>query len=220
MAKKYVVFDLDGTLIDSIPDMCREVGLLLKDYGRRPLTRDEAESVIGHGAKHMIEGAFALTGEPLSPERCEEILKVWINQYSHAQMNLTKPWEGVLETLQRLKKDGYHMAVCTNKPAAPTAAIMKKLALEQYFDVVLHADSLPVRKPRPEPLWEAVRRMGGTNDQAVMVGDSEPDAEAAKNAGFPVILLSFGYARKPMKEINPTAVIDRFADLPDILKKV
>lgn len=220
MAKKYVIFDLDGTLIDSIPDMCREVGLLLKDHGRRPLTKDEAESVIGHGARHMIGGAFKLTGEPLTETALDDVLKKWINQYSHAEMSLTKTWQGVPETLQKLKNEGCRLAVCTNKPAAPTAAIMKQLDLEKYFDVVLHADSLPVRKPRPEPLWEAVKQMGGTNEEAVMVGDSEPDAEAARNAGFPVVLLSFGYARKPMEEIKPTAVIDRFSDLPAVLKKL
>ncbi len=220
MAKKYAVFDLDGTLIDSIPDMCAESGRLLQMYGRRPLTETEAKAVIGHGARHMLDGAFRLTGKPLDEAGLDEVLQLWLKLYAGAQMNRTKTWRGVPETLDKLKKSGVRMAVCTNKPAAPTASIMKKLDLDKYFDVVLHADSLPVRKPRPEPLWEAVRRMGGTNDQAVMVGDSEPDAEAAKNAGFPVILLSFGYAQSPMDEINPDAVINDFAELPETLQKL
>lgn len=220
MSKKYVVFDLDGTLIDSIPDLRQEINLFLSDHGRRPLSIDEATSIIGHGAPHMLGGAFRLTGDPLTDEQLETYLKLWIKQYSHAQMALTKTWEGVPETLNRMKQDGYRMAVCTNKPAGPTDAILKKLDLTKFFEVVLNADSLPVRKPRPEPLWEAVKRMGGTNADAVMVGDSEPDVEAARNAGFPVILLSFGYARKPLEEMAPDAVANSFRELLNLLKKI
>lgn len=220
MQKKYIVFDLDGTLIDSIPDMCREISLFLTDHGRRELSSEEATSIIGHGARIMLSGAFRLTGEPLTEGQLDNYMKDWISQYSHAEMGLTKPWDNVIETLDMLKGKGCHMAVCTNKPAAPTAAIMKKLDLDKYFEVVLHADSLPVRKPRPEPLWEAVKLMGGTNDQAVMVGDSEADAEAARNAGFPVVLLSFGYAHIPLEEIKPNVLIDNFAELPKAIESL
>ncbi len=220
MGKKYVIFDLDGTLIDSIPDMCQEISLFLKDHGRRELSTQEAKSIIGNGAMMMLKGAFALTGESLNESELDELFKCWLSRYSHAQMALTKPYPHVVDTLKKLKQNGYKLSICTNKPAEPTKAILTKLDLAKYFDVILDADALPVRKPDPAPLWEAVKRMGGTNEDAVMVGDGETDAQAAKAAGFPVILLTYGYAHLPFEEIQPDFLIDDFADLPSVLDKI
>lgn len=220
MVKKSVIFDLDGTLIDSVPDLCREISLFLNKHGRRALTESETVSIIGNGAAMMLRGAYELTGEAVGESEMPALLDAWVRQYADAEMSLTYAFPRVPETLERLKKDGFKLAVCTNKPHEPTLAILKKLDLEKYFDVVLDADALPVRKPRPEPLWEAVKRMGGTNDSAVMVGDSEADAAAARNAGFPVVLLTYGYSHVPFDEIKPDALIDDFGELPDVLKRL
>lgn len=220
MVKKSVIFDLDGTLIDSVPDLCREISLFLNKHGRRALTESETVSIIGNGAAMMLRGAYELTGEAVGESEMPALLDAWVRQYADAEMSLTCAFPRVPETLERLKKDGFELAVCTNKPHEPTLAILKKLDLEKYFDVVLDADALPVRKPRPEPLWEAVKRMGGTNDSAVMVGDSEADAAAARNAGFPVVLLTYGYSHVPFDEIKPDALIDDFGELPDVLKRL
>lgn len=219
MVKKSVIFDLDGTLIDSVPDLCREISLFLNKHGRRALTESETVSIIGNGAAMMLRGAYELTGEAVGESEMPALLDAWVRQYADAEMSLTYAFPRVPETLERLKKDGFKLAVCTNKPHEPTLAILKKLDLEKYFDVVLDADALPVRKPRPEPLWEAVKRMGGTNDSAVMVGDSEADAAAARNAGFPVVLLTYGYSHVPFDEIKPDAMIDDFGELPDVLAR-
>ncbi len=220
MVKKYVIFDLDGTLIDSVPDLCREISLFLNKHGRRALTESETVSIIGNGAAMMLRGAYKLTGEAVGESEMPALLDAWVRQYADAEMSLTCAFPRIPETLERLKTDGFKLAVCTNKPHEPTLAILKKLDLAKYFDVVLDADALPVRKPRPEPLWEAVKRMGGTNDSAVMVGDSEADADAARNAGFPVVLLTYGYSHVPFNEIKPDALIDDFGDLPDVLKRL
>lgn len=220
MVKKYVIFDLDGTLIDSVPDLCREISLFLNKHGRRALTESETVSIIGNGAAMMLRGAYKLTGEAVGESEMPALLDAWVRQYADAEMSLTCAFPRVPETLERLKTDGFKLAVCTNKPHKPTLAILKKLDLAKYFDVVLDADALPVRKPRPEPLWEAVKRMGGTNDSAVMVGDSEADADAARNAGFPVVLLTYGYSHVPFDEIKPDALIDDFGELPDVLKRL
>lgn len=215
-----MIFDLDGTLIDSVPDLCREISLFLNKHGRRALTESETVSIIGNGAAMMLRGAYKLTGEAVGESEMPALLDAWVRQYADAEMSLTCAFPRVPETLERLKTDGFKLAVCTNKPHKPTLAILKKLDLAKYFDVVLDADALPVRKPRPEPLWEAVKRMGGTNDSAVMVGDSEADADAARNAGFPVVLLTYGYSHVPFDEIKPDALIDDFGELPDVLKRL
>ncbi|MBO4519728.1 MAG: phosphoglycolate phosphatase [Alphaproteobacteria bacterium] len=220
MAKKYIIFDLDGTLINSIPDMCREISLFLKKHGRRALTEQETVSVIGNGAPVLLKGAFALTGEPIEDKEMPALLAAWLDQYGKAEMAETKPYPHVVETLVRLKKNGCRLAICTNKPHLPTEAILTKLDLKKHFDVILDADALPERKPRPEPLWEAVKRMGGENNEAVMVGDSETDAETARAAGVPVILLSYGYTHIPYEEIKPDALTDNFADLPVLIDKL
>ena len=214
MAKKYIIFDLDGTLINSIPDMCREISLFLNRHGRRALTEAETVSIIGNGAPVLLKGAFSLTGEPIKENDMPALLAAWLDQYGKAEMNETRPYPYVVETLIRLRKKGCRLAICTNKPPKPTEAILTKLDLKKHFDVILDADALPERKPRPEPLWEAVRRMDGTNDSAVMVGDSETDAQTARAAGVPVVLLSYGYTHIPYEELKPDALIDSFADLP------
>ena len=220
MVKKHIIFDLDGTLINSIPDMCREISLFLNKHGRRNLTEAETVSVIGNGAPVLLKGAFALTGEPIKDAEMPDLLAAWLDQYGKAEMAETKPYPHVVETLIKLREDGCRLAICTNKPPKPTEAILTKLDLKKHFDVILDADALPERKPRPEPLWEAVRRMGGVNESAVMVGDSETDAQTARAAGIPVVLLSYGYTHIPYEELKPDALIDSFADLPDIIERL
>ncbi len=219
MAKKYLIFDLDGTLIDSLPDMCEEMSLFLQDHGCRKLTVSETKEAIGNGARAMLGKAFEITtGAPLSKAELDEKLALWLERYAHAQMNKTRVFDGVKETLEALRNQGYKLSICTNKPPLPTKAILKKLALEKYFDVILDAESLPVRKPYPEPLWEAIKRMGGSNQEAVMIGDSEPDCQAARNAGISAVLVSFGYANKALDEIDKDALIDDFKDLESVLQ--
>ena len=220
MVKKHIIFDLDGTLINSIPDMCREISLFLKKHDRRALTEEETVSIIGNGAPVLLKGAFSLTGERIKENDMPDLLAAWLDQYGKAEMAETRPYPYVVETLNKLKENGCRLAICTNKPPKPTEMILTKLDLKKYFDVILDADALPERKPRPEPLWEAVRRMGGTNDSAVMVGDSETDAQTARAAGVPVVLLSYGYTHIPYEELKPDALIDSFVDLPDIIERL
>ena len=220
MTRKYIIFDLDGTLINSIPDMCREISLFLNKHGRRSLTEAETVSIIGNGAPVLLKGAFSLTGEPIKENDMQVLLAAWLDQYGKAEMAETKPYPHVIETLMELRENGCRLAICTNKPPKPTEAILTKLDLKKRFDVILDADALPERKPRPEPLWEAVRRMGGTNDSAVMIGDSETDAQTARAAGVPVVLLSYGYTHIPYDELKPDALIDDFAALPDVIERL
>ena len=216
MTEKNLIFDLDGTLIDTLPDLRFLLNGLLKELGRRALEDWEMKFLIGQGSHYLIEQLCARTGGASSDE-IEEIHQRWLKIYADAPMNLTHPYDKVPETLRRFKDAGCKLAICTNKPPAPTRIILDKLDLRKYFDVVLDAQALPFRKPRPEPLLEAAKRMGGDSARAVMIGDSEPDAQAAKAAGMPVVLLTYGYAQKPYEEIGATALANRFKDLYDIV---
>lgn len=218
--RKYIIFDLDGTLINSIPDMTREVNLFLSRHGGRNLTEREIISIIGLGARVLIKKALYLTHIKTTSDGFENLLSEWLEQYGKADMYLTKTWDGVIDTLSNLKQNGYKMAVCTNKPPLPTKVILDRLSLSQYFDVILDAESLPKKKPSPEPLWFAINKLGGHVEDAVMVGDSEVDAEAARNAGIPVILLSFGYVHVPFEEIKPDFLIESFSELTSVLEKL
>lgn len=217
MTKKYVIFDLDGTLIDTIPDLLFLLNGLLSQMNRPLLKKEDMKYLIGHGSHYLIEQMCKRTGAQFSEEEIKDVFNRWIKIYSDSPMDLTRPFDGVPETLQRLKDAGCKLSLCTNKPPAPTKYILDKLDLRKYFDVVLDADSLPIRKPNPEPLWEAVKRMGGDISDALMVGDSEPDLQAANAANIPVVLMSYGYAQTPYEDLKAMGVLPSFDKLADIV---
>ncbi|MCQ2914376.1 MAG: HAD-IA family hydrolase [Alphaproteobacteria bacterium] len=218
MQKKYILFDLDGTLISSVPDICREINLFLSKNFQNAKSLDEKQVIkcIGDGARIMLQRSLNFANIKLNDEEYENLLKKWLVHYENADMYLTKPWPNCIETLSKLKATGHKLAVVTNKPKGPTKVILEKLELAKYFDVIVDADSLPERKPNPEPLLFAIKKMNGSLEEAIMIGDSETDALAAKNANIPVVLFSFGYAKIPFEEINPDYLLDDFSDLIDV----
>ncbi len=214
-----VVFDLDGTLIDSAPDLLTAVNRMLGERGRRGLDLGAVTAMIGDGAHKLVERALTATGKetPTAGELARATRR-FIDFYEGHGADLTRPYAGAAEALKCLRDDGYALGVCTNKPQGPTREILDALGLGGYFSAVLGGDSLDgVRKPDPRHLLAAVERLGATPDRAVMVGDNENDVAAARGAGIPVIVVAFGYARVPAANLGADAVIGHFDELPDAI---
>jgi phosphoglycolate phosphatase len=211
-----VLFDLDGTLIDSLPDLAAAVNRLLAGEGRRALEPDAVKAMVGDGAGTLVARAFAARGGLPGPE-VEPFLRRFMADYEPRSAELTRPWPGVVETLAALKQSGLALAVCTNKPSAATDAILQALGLAQWFDVVVGADATPALKPDPAHVTVILERLGVTAEQAVMLGDSANDVRAAKAAGVATVVLSFGYAHGPVAELGADLIIDDFRQLPAAL---
>jgi phosphoglycolate phosphatase len=204
-----VVFDLDGTLVDSDPDILAAINRVLVARGITPLTHAELGPMIGDGAKVLVERAFAarqLVGGP-------DELAAFLEDYNANAVVHTKPYPGMIEALETLRTAGHRMAVCTNKPEAPAREILATLDLLQYFDVVVGGDSTPFRKPHPGHL-AAVLELMGVSD-AVMVGDHDNDMKAAAGLELPSIFAAWGYGRSA-----GTYQAAGAADLPDIISRI
>ncbi len=217
-----VVFDLDGTLIDSAPDLLTAVNRMLGERGRRGLDLGAVTAMIGDGAHKLVERALTATGQetPTAGELARATCR-FIDFYEGHGADLTRPYAGAAEALKCLRDDGYALGVCTNKPQGPTREILDALGLGGYFSAVLGGDTLDgVRKPDPRHLLAAVERLGATPDRAVMVGDNVNDVAAARGAGIPVIVVAFGYARVPAADLGADAVIGRFAELPEAIRRL
>lgn len=211
-----ILFDLDGTLVDSAPDLQAAANAMLRELGRPPLAIEQIRRMIGDGAPKLVERALAAAGvpnEPLAPR-----LDRFLAFYEAEPTARTRVYPGVRETLDRLFRDGYRMAVCTNKPERATRLVLSDLGIDGPFAAVVGGDTLPVRKPDPRHLLGALRALGGTDPgAAVMVGDNENDAAAARGAGLRLILMRYGYARVPLAEIGADIELDRFDQIPDAL---
>ena len=209
-----LVFDLDGTLIDSAPDI-REVGsAAIALAGLAPLTLEETRACIGHGAPAFVTKALRLRGLDPEPALHARVLDLFLARYDDA-VRLTAPYPGVPEALAALTAAGHRLALCTNKPARPTRAVLAHVGFDDRFETLVCGDSLPQRKPDPAPLHAAVAALGG--GPALYIGDSEVDAATAQAAALPFLLFTEGYRATPVSGLPHARSFDRFAALPALV---
>jgi phosphoglycolate phosphatase len=209
-----VVFDLDGTLIDSAPDVRAALNRALAAFGRREIGEAEIVEMMGHGASPMIDKALRATGEPLAGEPFESVLRRYLECYMEEPALRTIVFAGVRETVTMLHDAGIKLGICTNKPHQLSLAVLEALGLRRYFSAVLGGDAVPEKKPHPEHLLATLRELGVHASRAIYVGDSGVDVETARNAGVPVIVLNHGYSARPAAELGADLVIDGFAGFP------
>ncbi|OAN49222.1 hypothetical protein A6A04_03665 [Paramagnetospirillum marisnigri] len=214
-----VVFDLDGTLIDSAPDVRAALNRLLAEEGRRQLSLPEVQELVGEGASALIERAWAVTGDAAAETGVKPLVERYLAHYRAHPADHTHVYDGVVAELERLRAAGIPLGICTNKPHRMTEIVLDALGLAKHFAAVLGGD-FPRRKPDGEHIRETLRRMGAEGRTAVYVGDSITDVRAARDAGLPVVAVSYGYARMPPEDLGADILIDRFADLGPAIAKV
>ena len=215
-----IAFDLDGTLIDSVPDVRAAINRLLVGEGRSEISLAQTLTLVGQGARVMIEEAMALVGGPAPPDALDRMVETYIEFYRCHPADLTTIYPGVVEVLESLAARGVRMGICSNKPFVMTKLVLKTLGLDRYFDAVTGGDNVPHRKPDGRHVAHTLALMGGRHARAVMVGDSETDVAAGKDAGLPVIAVTYGYAQVPAAEFGADVLIERFRDLPGALDEV
>jgi phosphoglycolate phosphatase len=216
-APSVLLFDLDGTLIDSAADICDAINALLTEHGRRTLTEAEVRTMIGDGSAELVRRAFAATGPALAADASAQTVARYLGLYAAQPVRSDCLYPGVIATLDRLTAAGYRLSLCTNKPERITRTLLRALDLERLFPVVLGAEVLPVRKPDPGPLLWVLERLNARPADAVMIGDSRNDVLAARAAGMPVIAVSYGYAKMPAAELGADKVVDHFPALESAL---
>jgi phosphoglycolate phosphatase len=212
-----IVFDLDGTLVDSAPDLIASLNHVLVSENRLPLAPETVRMIVGHGARALIERGFAETGDAVPPERLSGLVTRFVDYYSAHIAEGTRPFPGVEAALARLAAEGAQLAVLTNKFEGLAVQVIRTLRLEAHFATIVGADTLAVRKPDPESYFETVRRAGGIAGRSVMVGDSPTDVATARAAQVPMIGVTFGYTPVPPTEFGADALIDHFDALDDAL---
>ena len=218
MERFLLVFDLDGTLVDSAADLRAALNQMLRERGLPPLSLAQARRMIGDGAPALVSRALAASGA--EPADATGALHRFLELYEADAVRLTRPYPAVPETLAALRQLGYRTAVCTNKPQQATFAVLEGLGLLTLFDGIAGGDRFPVRKPDPGHLLGLIGAVGARADAAAMIGDSENDALSARAAGVPLLLMRYGYARTDPESLAADALLDHFADLPAALGRL
>ena len=210
-----IVFDLDGTLIDSAPDLHGIANAIMAQEGCAPIPLAQARSFIGQGVDVFVTRLRAARGIPDGDHA--RILAAFMARY-HTAVHLTEPYPDVVATLQKLTDAGHALGLCTNKPLAPSRAVMEHLGIDGFFRTVWGGDSLPVHKPDPAPLNAAFAAL--PDGPEIYVGDSMVDAETAQRAMVPFLLFTGGYLHAPIAEVPHTAAFSHFADLPALVDRL
>lgn len=215
-----VLYDLDGTLIDSAKDMQLAVSRVLADHGLPPVTEDDVRIFMGQGSKVTMNKAFAKYGKALDDASLTAVTKEFVRYYEADPISHTVAFDGVAQVVAGFADLGLKQGVCTNKFERPSRMILEHLNLLPPISDVAGADTFPVRKPDPRHILMLLERMGRSPARAVMIGDSIHDVEAAHGAGLPAVLVSWGYTARPASELGAEAVIERFASLPEALERI
>jgi len=215
-----LIFDLDGTLIDSVPDVCASINRVLSAAGRRDLTVAEAKGMVGWGGRVLVEKALALTGEAGTEGEVDNALQGFLETYAAHPADHTRVFPGVLKALEKFQADGVKMGICTNKPTATTPPVLEAMGLDGFFDVVSCGDAVPHCKPDGRHILLVAEQLGESRETAAMVGDSESDISAAIDAGIRSVAVTFGYAHCPLEDLGADALIDHFDDLETALNDI
>lgn len=215
-----VVFDLDGTLIDSAPDVCHALNRTLQKIGRRDHSVDEVKGYLGHGATHLMLLALKSTGDIVSDAQLHELTDSFLREYAAHPVIDTVVFPGVEDCLNNLLAHGAKLSICTNKPSKTAAPVLEALKIEAYFDAIVCGDEVQAKKPSASHILETIAAVGGAPDRAIMVGDSENDILAAQAAGIPSVVVSFGYSVAPAWELGADVMIDSFSILFGVLSEI
>jgi phosphoglycolate phosphatase len=212
-----VIFDLDGTLVDSAPDLTAALNYSLAVLGRPPASEASVRDMVGHGARALLQKGLAATGE-LTAELVEQGFPIFIDHYRANLSRLTRPFPGVEAALEQLAALGVTLGICTNKQEALASALIEQLGWAGRFACVIGGDTLPVRKPDPAPLLAAITQAGG--GPAAFIGDSITDTDTGRNAAIPTVAVSFGFSDRPVAELGANAVIDHYDQLLAALRSL
>ncbi len=215
-----LIFDLDGTLIDSVPDICASLNTVLTEIGCRMLTLEEIKEMVGWGGRVLVEKALERTGHVGVESDVEKVLENFLITYSKNPSTYSRVFPGVLSALERFKSIGISMGICTNKPTMTAMPVLKALQLDHFFDVVSCGDAVPYRKPDGRHILLVLEQLGVTKQTAAMIGDSEADIEAAIAAGVRSVAVTFGYSHKPCEDLGADVLIDNFDNLEQALQSI
>jgi phosphoglycolate phosphatase len=215
-----IVFDLDGTLVDTAPDLIATLDALFARKGLRPVPYAQARNMIGGGARRMIERGLVEDDVAVDAGEVDRLMEEFVAHYAERIADLSRPFPGLEGALDRLAAAGCNFAICTNKLEWLSVRLIERLGLTARFVAICGRDTFGVQKPDPAILRRTLARAGGCVARAVMVGDSGYDIDTARGAGIPVVAVDFGYTEIPVADLKPDRVISRFADLPAAVREL
>src|SRR5262252_3308088 len=215
-----IVFDLDGTLVDTAPDLISTLNLVLAGEGLPPVAYDDARRMIGGGARRMIERALIAAGQNVPGAELDRMFRIFIDHYSAHIADRSRAFPHLESVLQRLAGKGCRLAVCTNKLERLSVRLLDTLNLSRYFAAICGQDTFGIQKPDPQMLRLTIRRAGGEVQRAIMIGDSITDMRTARAANVPVIAVDFGYSEVAPEALNADRLISSFTELPHAIAAV
>ena len=219
MNRRAVVFDLDGTLVDTAPDLTRATNYVLGLRGRAPVSAAEVRAMVGLGARTLIRKGFAATGQPAAEQDVEELFQVFLTYYAQNIAIDSRLFPGSIEVLELCRERGLRLGICTNKPEALSRALVDSLGLSAYFGAIVGMDTIRIAKPDPRIYGETLRRLDVNGGRTVMIGNSETDVLTARAAGVPVIGVTFGYTTKPVAEFGPDYLADSYDEVWPLIER-
>lgn len=208
-----IIFDLDGTLIDTSHDLLDSLNYCLKTVDLEPVEYEQLAFLIGQGAKAMLTRAFSLRNKPISDDELNDFFDLFVSHYGKNMPGRSQAYDGLSEALERLRSTGMRFAICTNKHEGMAQSLMEKLGMSDQFVTLTGGDTFPFKKPDGRHILETIKLADGDLSRTIMIGDSINDIAAAKNAGVPSIGVPFGFSDVPIEELEPDAIISHYDQL-------
>ena len=217
MKPPVIVFDLDGTLVDTAPDLLDSLNHVITAQGLDPVDPARLRSHVGRGGRMMIKRSYAAQGREVSESELDALLVSFVDHYGAGMPGRSRPFDGAIDCMTRFADAGFKLAVCTNKYEGLSKTLLAALGIDQAFAAICGADTFEMRKPDPGHLWGTIDQAGGDRSRAIMIGDSKTDMDTAIAAGIPVVAVDFGYSTEPIETLGAQRIISHFDELTPVL---